>query len=57
MNEKDIKNLEAVFAVARREAAHDESMLITIINLKAKLLKVIQEHKELKPETKEQDNG
>ena len=41
MTEQDLKNIEVVFAIARKELALDESQLVEIINLKKKVLNAL----------------
>lgn len=40
--EQDVKNVEAVFALARKEVALDEQQLIELINLKVRVLKSLE---------------
>lgn len=46
MNEQDYKNLDIVFAIARKEMAHDKAQLIELLNLEEKVLKSLKEEKE-----------
>lgn len=41
MTEQDLKNIEVVFAIARKELALDENQLVEIINLKKKVLNAL----------------
>jgi hypothetical protein len=53
MTEQDLKNIEVVFAIARKELALDENQLVEIINLKRKVLELLtpkEENEELKVE-------
>lgn len=46
MTEQDLKNIEVVFAIARKELALDESQLVEIINLKKKVLNALTHEEE-----------
>lgn len=46
MNEKDLKNLEVIFAIARKELALDENQLLEIIDLKRRLFNEIKKEDE-----------
>ena len=46
MTEQDLKNIEVVFAIARKELALDENQLVEIINLKKKVLNALTPEKE-----------
>jgi len=46
MTEQDLKNIEVVFAIARKELALDESQLVEIINLKKKVLNALTPEEE-----------
>jgi len=53
MTEQDLKNIEVVFAIARKELALNENQLVEIINLKRKVLEALtpkEENEELKVE-------
>lgn len=41
MTEQDLKNIEVVFAIARKELALDENQLVEIISLKKKVLEIL----------------
>ena len=46
MTEQDLKNIEVVFAIARKELALDENQLVEIINLKKKVLNALTPEEE-----------
>lgn len=46
MNENDLKNIEVVFAIARKELALDENQLLEIIDLKTRLFNEIKNEEE-----------
>jgi hypothetical protein len=46
MNENDLKNIEVVFAIARKELALDENQLLEIIDLKRRLFNEIKNEEE-----------
>ncbi len=46
MTEQDLKNIEVVFAIARKELALDENQLVEIINLKNKVLNALTSEEE-----------
>ena len=43
MNEQDLNNLKAVFAIARKELSADRDQLIGLLNLEEKVLKNVSE--------------
>jgi len=43
MNEQDLNNLRAVFAIARKELSADRDQLIGLLNLEEKVLKNVSE--------------
>jgi len=46
MTEQDLKNIEVVFAIARKKLALDENQLVEIINLKKKVLNALTPEEE-----------
>ena len=46
MNEHDLKNLEVIFAIARKELALNENQLLEIIDLKRRLFNEIKNEEE-----------
>lgn len=46
LTEQDLKNLEVIFAIARKELALDENQLLEIIDLKRRLFNEIKNEEE-----------